>query len=109
MVEPAATAVADATCVIERSAPATCTDAVAVLFPPAPGPVHATVTEFVIVDPPGASGLASTTTVKLTEEPAATLGSVQMMAPVPPTAGFVPQVLTEGGVTETKSVLGGVF
>src|SRR5271170_392739 len=109
MVPPGATVPADTVWVIEISAPVTVTDVPPVLLPPAPGPVQVTVTEFVIVDPPTASGLAWTTSVNITEVLPATLGSVQLMAPVPPTAGTVPQVHPAGGVIDSKRVLAGVF
>ena len=54
---------------MERSAPWTCTEAVAVLLPGFGSvAVSLTVTEFVIVEPTTASGLTETTTVKLTED-----------------------------------------
>jgi hypothetical protein len=58
IVPPGAAAVAEANCVIERSAPVTVTDADPLFVPPPAGPVQFTVTLFVIVDPPGASGAA---------------------------------------------------
>ncbi|MGC1482544.1 MAG: hypothetical protein WA789_02015, partial [Candidatus Acidiferrum sp.] len=72
--------------------------------------VSLTVTEIVIVEPTTASGLTDTTTVKLTEdEPAKAPVAAQTIAPVPPTAGCVPQVHPAGGVTDWKSVPAGVL
>ena len=102
MVLPGAMAVAEATCVIERSAPCTCTEAVAVLLAGFGSvPVSLTVTEFVIVEPTTASGLTDTTTEKFTEVLAAKVElAVQMIVPAAPTAGCVPQVHPAGGVTD---------
>jgi hypothetical protein len=63
----------------------------------------------VTVEPTTVSGLTDTTTVKTTEPVAKFPFAVQMMAPVAPTAGLVPQVHRAGGVTDTKSVPAGVF
>src|SRR5579862_8663851 len=102
MVAPGAMAVAEATCVMERSAPCTWTEAVAVLLARLGSvPVSLTVTELVIVEPTTASGLTDTTTLKLTEEePAKVPVAVQTIEPVAPTAGLVPQVHPVGGVTD---------
>jgi len=72
-------------------------------------PVSLTVTEFVIVEPTTVSGLTDTTTVKTTEPVAKFPVAVQMMAPVAPTAGLVPQAHPAGAVADTKSVPAGVF
>jgi hypothetical protein len=73
-------------------------------------PVSLTVTEFAIVDPTVASGLTEATTVKPTDvEGLKSPLAVQMIAPVAPTAGVVPQVHPAGGVRDEKSVLAGVF
>src|SRR5580698_8994221 len=99
MVAPGAMAVAEATCVIERSAPCTRTEAVAVLLARLGSvPVSITVTEFVIVEPTTASGLTETATLKFTEdEPAKFPVAVHTIEPVAPTAGVVPQVHPVGG------------
>lgn len=111
IVLPGATAETDATCVIERSAPETTTEAVAVLLAGFGSvPVSLTVTEFVMVDPAVVSGFTETTTLKIDEAPPLKLPvAVHVIAPVPPTAGFVPHVHPVGGVTDTKRVPGGVF
>ncbi len=95
-------AVAEATCVIERSAPCTCTEAVVVLFARFGSvPVSLTVTEFVIVEPTTASGLTDTTTLKIAELEAAMVPVAEhTIEPVPPTAGVVPHVHPAGGVTD---------
>src|ERR1700722_5301512 len=102
MVPPGAMAVAEAACVIERSAPCTWTEAVVVLLARFGSvPVSLVVAELVMVEPTTASGLTETTTVKLTEVEAAKVPvAVQTIEPVPPTAGCVPQVHPAGGVTD---------
>src|SRR5580704_18966133 len=110
MVPPGATAVTEALCVMERSAPWIWTEAVAVLLARFGSvPVSLTLTEFVIVEPTMVSGLTDTITVKTTEPVAKFPFAVQMIAPVAPTAGVVPQVHPAGGVADTKSVPAGVF
>ena len=94
-------AITEALCVMERSAPWTWTEAVAVLSARFGSvPVSLTVTEFVIVEPTTVSGLTDTATMKVTEPVAKFALAVQMMAPVAPTAGVVPQVHPAGGVTD---------
>src|SRR5579863_7320156 len=110
MVPPGATADGEAVCVMERSAPCTVVEMVAVLFPGTGSvPVSLTVTEFVMVVPPGAPEFTATMIAKFTDVDAAMEAlAVQVIVPVPPTAGTVPQVQVPGGVAETKVVLGGV-
>jgi hypothetical protein len=48
--------------------------------------------------PDGVPEFTSRTKVKVPEALTATLGSVHVMVPVPPTAGLVPQVQPVGGV-----------
>src|SRR5271156_926487 len=110
MVVPGATAGAEATCVIERSAP--CTVAVIVMFFGVPVfvPVSLTVTGlFVIVVPPTAPEFTATMIAKFTDVDAAMAAlAVQTIAPVPPAAGVVPHAHPPGGVAETKVVFAGV-
>src|SRR5580658_1032579 len=110
MVVPGATAGAEATCVIARSAPCTVVEIVAVLFPGTGSvPVSLTVIEFVMVVPPVAPGFTATTIEIFTAVAAAKVPlAVQIIVPVPPAAGVVPQVHVPGGVAETKVVLAGV-
>src|SRR5277367_1750681 len=64
---------------------------------------------FVMVVPPGAPEFTATMIVKFTDVFAAMVPvAVQVMAPVPPTAGTVPHVHVPGGVAETKVVFAGV-
>ena len=101
MVPPGAMADAETVWVIERSAPATVTEALAVLSAGVGSvPVSLMVTELVIVDPATASGLTDTTTVKTALPGSKFVLAVQMIAPVAPTAGCVPQVHPAGGVTD---------
>ena len=94
-------AITEALCVMERSAPWTRTEAVAVLLARFGSmPVSLTATEFVIVEPATVSGLTDTTTAKTTEPVAKFPFAVQTIAPVAPTAGLVPQVHPAGGVTD---------
>ena len=99
---PGAMAAAEATCVMERSAPCTWTEALVVLLARLGSvPVSLTLAELVIVEPTTASGLTATTTEKLTEvEAAKDPFAVQTIEPVAPTAGVVPQVQPAGGVTD---------
>ena len=108
---PGATADAEADCVMERSAPCTVVDSEMVLFPGTGSvPVSLTVIGlFVIVVALGAPEFTATMIVKFTEVAAAMSAlAVHTIAPVPPTAGFVPHVHVPGGVAETKVVLAGV-
>lgn len=101
----------EAACVMARSAPVTVTDPVPLFVPPGAGPVQLTVALLVMVDPPGASGSACTTRVKVREAFPATLFpplSVHVTVPVEPTAGFVPQVQFAGGVIDSNTVFTGV-
>ena len=108
---PGATADAEATWVIERSAPKRVADAVVVLFPVFGSvPVSLTVTEFIIVEPIGSSGVNDSTIVIMADAPALRFPvAVQVIAPVPPTAGTVPHVQPAGGVAETNRLLVAVF
>ena len=64
----------------------------------------------VILVPDGVPELTCNTSVKVPvfAEPTARLAMVQVMVPVPPTAGFVPQVQPAGTVIDWKVVFGGV-
>src|SRR5277367_472381 len=102
MVPPGATAEAEATCVMERSAP--CTVVVIEMLFGVPGfvPVSLTVTGLlVIVVPPTAPEFTATMIVKFTDVEAAMAAfAEQTIAPVPPAAGVVPHVHPAGGVAE---------
>src|SRR5271156_704261 len=104
MVEPGATAGAEATCVMERSAPCTVVEIVMLFGVPRFVPVSLTLTPMLlIVVPPGAPEFTATTMVKFTDVDAAIVAlAVQIIVPVAPTAGVVPQVHPPGGVAETK-------
>ena len=110
MVVPGATAGAEATCVMARSAPCTVVEIEMLFGVPEFVPVSLTATEmFVIVVPPTAPEFTATTIVKFTDVAAAIAAlAVQTIAPVPPAAGVVPHVQPAGGVAETKVVLAGV-
>ena len=107
---PGATAVTEAVCVIARSALETCTEAVAVLLARLGSvPVSLTVTELVIVEPAAAAAVMATTTVKVDDAPPANAAfAVQVIVPVPPTAGCVPQVQPAAAATDRKVVFAGV-
>ena len=103
----------DTVCVIERSAEVTVTEDVAVLFALLGSAVVApTVTESVIMLPVTlVPGLTVTTTVNVAVLPDVSVPkkfNVQLIVPVPPTAGWVPQVQLNGAVTEEKVVFVGV-
>src|SRR5262249_34112384 len=102
MVAPGATADAEAACVIERSAPATCTEAVALLFARFDSvPVWLIVTVLEIVEAGKAVDATARTTVNVALVPPANVPvGAQEIRPVPPTAGCVPQVHPAGGVTD---------
>src|ERR1700729_2062262 len=110
MVVPGATAGAEATCVMARSAPCTVVEIEMLFGVPGFVPVSLTATEmFVIVVPPTAPEFTATTIVKFTDVAAALAElAVQTIDPVPPAAGVVPHVQPPGGVAETKVVLAGV-
>src|SRR5271156_216264 len=110
IVPPGATADGEAACVIERSAPCTVVASEMVVGVPGFVPVSLTVIGlFVMVVPPGAPEFTATMIVKFTDVFAAMVPvAVQVMVPVPPTAGTVPHVHVPGGVAETKVVLAGV-
>src|SRR5262249_30888761 len=68
-------------------------------------PVWLTVTESVITVPVGVAAVTATTRLNVGVAPDATVAfAVQIMLPVPPTAGTVPQVQPAGGVIDTKVV-----
>lgn len=73
--------------------------------------VSLTVALLVMVVPPAVPALTATTMVKfpVVEFAARFPVAVQVMVPVPPTAGTVPHVQPAGGVAETKVVLAGVL
>jgi hypothetical protein len=58
--------------------------------------------------PEAVPGFTCSTSVKFAVAFTARLGSVQVMVPVPPTGGTVPQVHPAGGVIDWKFVFGGV-
>jgi hypothetical protein len=110
MVVPGATAGAEATCVMERSAPCTVVEIEMLFGVPAFVPVSLTVTGvLVIVAPPGAPEFTATMIVKFTDVVAAMSAlAVQTIAPVPPAGGVVPHVHAPDVAAETKVVLAGV-
>src|SRR4051794_29432879 len=61
---------------------------------------------FEMIVPSAVAALTLTTRVKI-DDPTAKLGFVQLIEPVPPTAGTVPQVQPAGGVIDLKVVLVG--
>ena len=109
---PAATEVGVTVCVMPISVNPTVTVVVVVLFVVLGSvPVSLTVAVFVMVVPFATPAFTSTTIVKfpLVELAASAALAVQVIAPVPPTAGTVPQVQPAGGVAEINVVLAGVF
>src|SRR3989442_1064189 len=94
MLLPAVTGAGSSALVTERSADGLLTLVVTVslLFPGQGSFVSlVTVTAFVITEPSGVFAFTFTTSVKLAVTPAASVGMVQLMEPVPPTGG-VPHV-----------------
>src|ERR1700682_2562317 len=59
--------------------------------------------------PDAVPAFACRTKVKLAVALSARVAMVQVIVPVPPTGGTVPQVQPAGGVMDWKVVLGGVF
>ena len=109
---PGALAAAEAVCVIAKSAPLTVTDVVVVLFAGTGSvPVSLTVAVFVIVEPTVTPAFTSTTMEKLpvVEFAATDPVAVQVIVPVPPTAGTVPHVHPVGAAAETNVVFVGVL
>lgn len=112
ILDPVATAGAETVCVIDRSAPLTVTEVEVVLFPGVGSvSVSLTVAVFVMVEPPGAAGFTATTSVKLPVVVPEFIAAfaVQVIVPVPPTAGTVAQVQPAAAAAETKVVFAGVL
>ena len=108
---PAATELADGEFVANRSASvarATTSAAVAVLFAELGSAVVELTVAVSLMGVPCTVPATTFTTKVNAPAPGATLGFVQLMFPVPPTAGRVPQVHPAGGVIDTKVVFGGV-
>ena len=62
-----------------------------------------------MIVPAGVVTIAVNCTGKLADAPEARLAMVQVIVPVPPTAGTVPHVHPAGGVMDWKFVFGGVL
>src|SRR3954451_13822410 len=110
MLAPAATGFGDAEFVVTMSAcvaSATTSAAVELLFAVlGSATAELTLTVSLIAVPAAVPAVTFRTREKL-PDPGATLGFVQVIVPVPPTAGTVPQVHPAGGVIDWKVVLGG--
>ena len=103
----------DPTWVLDRSADVTVTDAVALLFAgfgSVPFSLAVTVSEIVVPATPD-PGFTVTTTVRVAVPPGAITVpelAVQVIVPVPPTGGNVPQVQPAGAVALVNVVFVGV-
>src|SRR5438093_13635725 len=111
MLPPAATGFGEAELVVTMSAwvaSATTSAAVALLLAAfGSATAELTVTVLLIAVPAAVPAFTFNTKEKL-PDPGATLGFVQVIVPVPPTTGTVPQVHPAGGVIDWNVVLGGV-